>query len=103
MLRIECPWCGLRDQTEFHCGGEANLVRPVKPAKASDQTWADYLFFRENIKGLHQERWVHIWGCRQWFTVSRDTVSHEIVPIHGLDEVSNPPPRPLTSEKDSES
>jgi heterotetrameric sarcosine oxidase delta subunit len=26
------------------------------------------------------ERWVHTAGCRRWFTLVRDTVTHEITP-----------------------
>jgi len=78
MLRIPCPYCGLRDQPEFHYGGEADVTRPANPESASDAAWADYLFYRDNVKGLHRERWVHSFGCRQWFIVERDTLSHEI-------------------------
>ena len=81
MLRIECPYCGLRDQTEFRCGGEADRTRPSQPDRCSDQQWADYLFYRDNPKGLLRERWVHSFGCRQWFTVIRDTATHEIVEV----------------------
>ncbi len=78
MLRIPCPYCGLRDQSEFQFGGEAALVRPAAPEAASDVEWADYLFYRDNVKGAHLERWLHSFGCRQWFLVERDTVSHQI-------------------------
>ncbi|MGD2128701.1 MAG: sarcosine oxidase subunit delta [Lysobacterales bacterium] len=79
MLRIECPYCGVRDQVEFQCGGEVNIVRPAEPDAASDAEWADYLFYRDNLKGRHLERWVHSFGCRQWFLLERDTVTHEIL------------------------
>ena len=78
MLRIDCPWCGLRDQVEFRCGGQSSISRPADPQAVSDKEWAEYLFYRDNLKGLHSERWVHSWGCRQWFIVERNTVSHEI-------------------------
>lgn len=78
MLRISCPWCGPRDQAEFRCGGEASVVRPTDPQLVSDDEWANYLFYRNNIKGVHQERWLHTFGCRQWFVVTRNTVTHEI-------------------------
>jgi heterotetrameric sarcosine oxidase delta subunit len=78
VLRIPCPYCGLRDQTEFQFGGEATLVRPPDPEAVSDGEWADYLFYRDNVKGVHLERWLHHFGCRQWFLVERDTVTHEI-------------------------
>jgi sarcosine oxidase subunit delta len=86
MLRIDCPWCGERDQTEFNFGGEAHLERPASPEQCSDKEWAEYLFYRDNPKGLHRERWVHLWGCRQWFNVVRDTVSHEILRVYAVDD-----------------
>jgi heterotetrameric sarcosine oxidase delta subunit len=84
MLRIQCPWCGERDQTEFRCGGQSHIIRPVDPSRASDQEWADYLFYRDNPKGVHHERWVHAWGCRQWFNMARDTVTHEILEVYPM-------------------
>ncbi len=84
MLRIECPWCGIRDEAEFSCGGESHISRPENPENTSDVEWADYLFYRNNIKGLHHERWVHSFGCRQWFNVARDTVTHEIYEVYAM-------------------
>ena len=79
MLRIKCPYCGIRDQVEFQCGGEANVVRPAEPEATSDAQWANYLFYRDNLKGRHLERWLHAYGCRQWFLLERDTATHEIL------------------------
>jgi heterotetrameric sarcosine oxidase delta subunit len=42
------------------------------------------LFTRQNPKGVHLERWVHLNGCRQWFNVARNTVTHEIVAVYGM-------------------
>jgi heterotetrameric sarcosine oxidase delta subunit len=78
MLLISCPWCGLRDETEFSYGGEAHIVRPENPDAFTDQQWADYLFVRTNPRGRHLEQWVHRAGCRRWFNVERDTVSYRI-------------------------
>ena len=86
MLRIPCPYCGLRDQTEFQFGGESHIERPQDPAQASDAEWADYLFYRENPKGIHYERWVHSFGCRQWFNLARNTVTHEIREVYLMGE-----------------
>ena len=77
-MRIPCPYCGLRDLSEFQFGGEATPVRPADPAAATDAEWADYLFYRDNVRGMHLERWLHGFGCRQWFLVERDTLTHEI-------------------------
>ncbi len=95
VLRIRCPWCGERDQLEFRYGGQAHIIRPENSAVASDAEWADYLFYRDNSKGVHFERWVHSWGCRQWFNVARNTVSHEILRVYAMGE---PPPPDLTPE-----
>ena len=89
MLLISCPWCGPRDEVEFHCGGEAHIVRPKDPDALSDAEWADYLFMRSNPKGVHRERWVHTQGCRRWFNVLRHTVTHQILAIYRIGE---PPP-----------
>ena len=78
MFIIKCPYCGEREQAEFTCGGEAHIVRPKNPPELTDDQWADYLFIRQNNKGIQYERWNHAFGCRQWFKVQRDTTTHEI-------------------------
>ena len=62
-------------------------MRPAAPEAASDTEWAEYLFYRNNVKGVHLERWLHSLGCRQWFLVERDTVSHEILGARRLAEM----------------
>ena len=84
MLLIPCPYCGPRDELEFHCGGQSHIQRPDPPESVSDQVWGEYLFFRENPKGIHFERWVHESGCRQWFNLARDTVSHRILAVYRM-------------------
>lgn len=84
MMQINCPCCGKRDETEFIWGGEANLVRPLKPDSLSDNEWGNYLYIRKNPKGLHHERWCHMYGCGQWFNLVRDTVSHEIRAVYPI-------------------
>jgi len=78
MYIIECPWCGERDQSEFAAHGEAHIARPTDPASLSDQQWGDLLFFRNNPKGLHFERWNHVHGCRRWFNIARNTATYEL-------------------------
>ena len=84
MMLIDCPFCGPRDETEFSCGGEAHITRPLAENKIGDADFADYLFMRDNPKGLFLERWRHSAGCRRWFNMARDTVSHEIVEIYPM-------------------
>jgi sarcosine oxidase, subunit delta len=91
MLQITCPYCGVRDQSEFACGGEWQRPRPPHPEQASDAEWADYQFYRDNPKGLIFERWVHSFGCRQWFNAVRDTVTHEFIETGRIGEPLNTP------------
>jgi sarcosine oxidase subunit delta len=78
MLLIKCPYCGERDESEFSCGGEGGISRPLHPDELSDEQWADYLFMRKNPRGPHAELWNHAQGCRRWFNVVRDTVTYKI-------------------------
>ena len=73
MLLIRCPWCGERDEVEFSYGGQAQIAYPPEPSATSDEEWSQFLFVRDNPKGLFQERWVHTHGCRRWFELERDT------------------------------
>ena len=78
MLLIRCPWCGDRAESEFSCGGEAGISRPLEPNALNDAYWSDYLFNRTNARGAHKELWNHAAGCRRWFEAERDTVSYVI-------------------------
>lgn len=78
MLLIPCPYCGIRDESEFSYGGEAHIVRPLNSEQLSDAQWADYLFMRKNTRGEFLEQWQHAQGCRRWFNVQRNTVSYKI-------------------------
>ena len=84
MLLITCPFCGPRDETEFSCGGEAHIARPLAENPIKDNDFADYLFMRDNPKGLFLERWRHSAGCRRWFNIARDTVSHDIIEVYAM-------------------
>ena len=84
MLRIECPWCGVRDEIEYSFGGESHVTRPM--LDSDDATWADYLFNSENPKGVHYEHWMHKYGCGRWFNIARDTVTHEICAVYKMGE-----------------
>jgi heterotetrameric sarcosine oxidase delta subunit len=96
MILIDCPWCGPRTEDEFTCGGQSHIVRPENPAATSDVEWAAYLYERTNLKGLHYERWRHTDGCRQWFNVLRDTVTHEVKAVYRMTD-----PKPLPGEAGS--
>ena len=84
MLQLPCPYCGPRDEREFSCGGEAHISRPLASNKISDAAFGEYLFLRDNPKGVFLERWRHASGCRRWFNVVRDTVSHDILEVYTM-------------------
>ncbi|PNG94714.1 Sarcosine oxidase subunit delta [Streptomyces malaysiensis] len=82
MQLIACPWCGEREENEFHYGGQAHVAYPHDPYALDDEQWAQYVFFRDNTKGPFAERWVHAAGCRRWFNALRDTVTHEFLAVY---------------------
>lgn len=77
MLRIPCPSCGPRDHDEFRYGGDASVTRPRHDDR-DIEAWYRYVFVRANPRGRHREFWQHLYGCRQWLIVERDTASHAI-------------------------
>ena len=82
MLLITCPYCGPRNETEYHYGGQAHIPFPAAGDEVSDKDWAEYLFYRDNPAGPYAERWMHSVGCRRWFNVVRDTVSYEFLAVY---------------------
>jgi len=88
MMQIPCIHCGLRDESEFTCGGTSHMARPA--LHQSDAIWGEYLFFRDNTKGRHLERWRHTYGCGRWFNLARNTQSHEILSVYAISD--QPPP-----------
>jgi sarcosine oxidase subunit delta len=87
---ISCPWCGAREEAEFHYGGQAHVSYPEDSTSLSDAEWAQYVFFRDNPKGPFAERWVHSAGCRRWFNAVRDTTTHQMLAVYRVGD-----PRPV--------
>jgi heterotetrameric sarcosine oxidase delta subunit len=93
VLRIRCPWCGERDETEFRYRGDARVVRPA--ANAGVEAYATYVYVRDNPCGWHLEWWLHVAGCRKLLKVVRHTVSHEIHAVGAAtDALDLPKPAP---------
>lgn len=90
MLIICCPVCGVAgDEEEFHYGGEGHIRRPAShDTSVSDEAQRDYLYIRENPRGLLRERWLHQRGCGKWFHAVRDTVNQEILLVY---PITDPP------------
>lgn len=84
MFIIKCPYCGERDQTEFKNGGEAHINRPEWRDEMSDAEWADFVFLRENKKGIIAERWNHTAGCGKWFNALRNNATDKFLAFYEM-------------------
>lgn len=77
-MRIPCPYCGVRDVSEFVTIGEASTSRPNVDSPDAARQFFDYAYLRDNPAGRSQELWYHAQGCRSWLSVVRDTRTHQI-------------------------
>ena len=81
MLIINCPYCGPREESEFACGGEAHIARPLaentlttgSTSTCSCATIRKACFWKDGATA----------GCRRWFNVAR-TVTHEIIEVYPM-------------------
>ena len=115
MQTFPCPFCGLRNETEFHFAAEAGKVRPhtgshtasmaasiaassastsaassasamANPAPIiSDADWARYLYNQKNEKGLVREIWMHV-TCGEVFVLERDSMTMDVIGSTALRE-----------------
>lgn len=80
-MRIHCPFCGERDSIEFTFVGDASCERPDPDAPDAQAQFLAAVYLRDNLAGRHTELWYHVFGCRSWLQVSRDTRTHEIFAV----------------------
>ncbi len=89
MLLLTCPNCGLSvEETELAPGGEAHVKR--EGPESSDPAFEEYLFLRDNAKGVHFERWRHAYGCGKWFLAARDTATLEVFGTYSAQTLEPP-------------
>ena len=86
MKLMPCPVNGLRNISEFICGGEIDAM--PNPVTGSDHEWAEYLFIENNTKGIVREWWMHI-PTSYWFIAERNTATDEIVTTYPSSELFN--------------
>ncbi len=80
-MRIQCPYCGERDSSEFSYLGDARARRPDPAAPAAAVRFYEAVYLRDNPAGVHEEHWYHAFGCRTWLRVRRNTLTHEILGV----------------------
>ena len=80
-MRIQCPFCGERDSSEFGYLGDANCRRPDADAPDAAAQFFAAVYVRDNPAGAHDELWYHASGCRSWLRVRRNTRTHEILAV----------------------
>jgi methylglutamate dehydrogenase subunit B len=81
-MRIQCPFCGERDVSEFSYLGDADFKRPDPDAPDAEARYFEAVYLRNNPAGPHEELWYHAYGCRSWIRVTRDTRTHEILAVN---------------------
>ena len=77
---IKCPNCGPREIKEYTYIGDATVTRPDQD-DTDMENWINYVFMRNNPRGIHVEHWQHTSGCRAFLKITRDTVTHEITGV----------------------
>jgi len=75
MIRIQCPWCGPRNASEFHFHGD--LTPRPDPSTTTPAEWRRYLYMQQNTNGWSEENWYHTAGCRKFIKVSRNKTTNE--------------------------
>lgn len=83
MQQFPCPFCGLRDETEFHFAAEAGKPRPEPAEHVSADRWAAYLYLSAAPKGPAHEIWVHR-SCGEFFLMTRNTETRAVLATQAL-------------------
>lgn len=74
-LRLTCPHCGTRPIEEWIYGEILDV--PADLVDAGDVA-LDRGFFHTNREGDVEEAWFHLYGCRRWVRIGRDTRTDEV-------------------------
>ena len=75
-IHITCPHCGERPIEEFLYGEIPVVPDSINDPDAHD---LDRAFMHNNPEGTQTERWFHVFGCRRWLTLRRDTRTDEVI------------------------
>ena len=75
-IRIPCKNCGPRPIQEFAYGEIPEVPDTITDPDARD---LDRAFMMKNIEGVQREAWFHVYGCRRWLTLRRDTRNDKVL------------------------
>ena len=75
-LQIPCKFCGRRPVEEFVFG---EIPRVPDNVVDTDDHDLHRGFFHHNTEGEQTEAWFHVYGCRRWSYLTRNTVEDRIV------------------------
>lgn len=64
---------------EFVYGEIPVVPESIVGAEARD---LDRAFMRNNVEGVQVEAWFHVFGCRRWVRLKRDTRTDVVVEEH---------------------
>lgn len=85
MQIFTCPFCGPRDEREFHFAGEAGKTRPDTTTTIAVHDWAHYLHTQRNEKGVVHEVWMHI-TCHKLFMMTRNSATMDVLSSNSIPE-----------------
>ena len=75
------------------CAPNSSLLRgtgacrpPADPSATTPDEWAEFLYLRNNTKGIHAERWRHVRGCARFFNALRDTTTDHFLATYRAGE-----------------
>lgn len=83
MQLFPCPFCGEREEREFHFATEAGKPRPEPAETVSDAEWAAWLYMNRAPKGVAREVWLHL-TCGEYFVMTRDTATRDVLGSEAL-------------------
>lgn len=77
-IKIPCKNCGPRPLEEFVYGEVPVIPEHIKN-HGEEAYEFDFGFMRNNPAGIQREAWFHLYGCRRWTYIQRDTVTDSVV------------------------
>ena len=77
MQIFPCPFCGPRDETEFHYVGEPK-ARPEPARPVSDDAWAELPLFQRQPQRRGREIWLHL-DLHGILRMTRDTATNAVL------------------------